>query len=246
VLAAVPDVLNAPAQALLNINSFGRAMYPERGQQDENISDSSKFFAGQAGTIFQRAAATLNEKTGGNEFKGGLLDFTPATLENLARSYGGGPVSFALDMANMVYVRQSIERPDIDIRRAPFIKQLYGEIDSETDRQAGFQRLDKIHEVLDPIAAAKSAKRPELAAAMREEAGPVGNLGGVLKVINKQLTTLRKQELAIIANDESDSQKYAALMELSQRKREVFHRLNRAYDDAMRDPKPKAELATQP
>lgn len=246
VLAAVPDVLNAPAQALLNINSFGKAMYPERGQQDENIADSSKFFAGQAGTIFQRAAASLNQATGGNEFKSGMLDFTPATLENLARSYGGGPVSFALDLSNMVYARQSIQRPDIDVRRSPFLKQLYGEIDAETDRQAGFQRLDKIHEVLDPIAAAKSAKKPELAAAMREEAGPIGQLGGVLKVINKQLTTMRKQELAIIANDESDSQKYAALMELSQRKREVFHRLNRAYDEAMRAPQAKEELTTQP
>jgi hypothetical protein len=246
VLAAVPDVLNAPAQALLNINAFGKPMYPERGQQDENIADSSKYFAGQAGTIFQRAAGQLNQATGGNEFKGGLLDFTPATLENLARSYGGGPVSFALDLSNMVYARQSIERPDIDVRRSPFIKQLYGEIDAETDRQAGFQRLDKIHEVLDPIAAAKSAKQPELAAQMREEAGPIGDLGGVLKVINKQLTTLRKQELRIISSDASDSQKYAELMELSQRKREVFHRLNRAYDDAIRQPMPKPELTTQP
>jgi hypothetical protein len=175
-----------------------------------------------------------------------MLDFTPGTLENLARSYGGGPVSFALDLSNMVYARQSIERPDIDIRRSPFIKQLYGEIDAETDRQAGFQRLDKIHEVMDPIAAAKSAKKPELASQMREEAGPIATLGGVVKGVNKQLTAIRKQELRVIASDESDAQKYVQLMELAQRKREAFHRLNRAYDEAMRAPMPKEELTTQP
>jgi hypothetical protein len=251
VLAAVPDVLNAPAQSLMNINAFGKPMYPERGQQDENIADSSKYFAGQAGTIFQRAAATLNERTGGNDFKGGLLDFTPATLENLARSYGGGPVSFALDLSNMVYARQSIERPDIDIRRSPFIKQLYGEIDAETDRQAGFQRLDKIHEVIDPIAAAKATKTlrgKEQAQAMFEEAGPIATLGGTVKKVNKVMTSIRKQELAIIASDASDARKYVELMELSQRKRETFHILNRAYDEAMRAPMPTTmpEMSTQP
>lgn len=244
-LAAVPDFLNAPAQAVLNINQFGRPMYPDN-MGSENLSDSSKFFAGQAGTIFQRAATTLNEKTGGNTFKSGMLDFTPATLENLARSYGGGPVSFALDLANMAYARQSIERPEIDIRRSPFIKQLYGEIDAETDRQAGFQRMDKIHEAIDPIKAALSAGKMQEAKEMYKEAGPIATLGGALKVTTAQMTALRKQELAIVASDKSDAEKYARLQEISARKRAVFLKLNQAFDAAMRRPTPALELTAEP
>lgn len=238
-MVATPDVINAPMQSLLNLNGFGRQMYPDQGS--ENLADSSRYFAGQAGTIFQRTAEALNRGTGGSTFKSGLLDFTPATLENLARSYGGGPVSFALDMLNMAYARQSIERPTIDVRRSPFIKQLYGEIDNESDRQAGFERMDKIQEEIDPIQAALRAGKKDEAKEMFAEAGPIATLGGALKVTRKQMTTIRKQELAIIASDKSDAEKYAKLEELAASKRKSLQALNRAFDAASRKPMP--ELA---
>ncbi len=235
-LAITPDVVNAPMQSLLNINSFGRQMYPDQGS--EYVADSSRYFAGQAGKIFQRAAETLNDKTGGSTFKSGFLDFTPATLENLARSYGGGPVSFALDILNMGYARQSIERPTIDVRRSPFIKQLYGEIDNESDRQAGFERMDKIQAEVDPIQAALRAGKKDEAKEMFDDAGPIATLGSALKVTRKQMTTIRKQELAIIASEKSDAEKYAKLEELATSKRKALQALNRAFDAAARKPMP--------
>lgn len=234
-LAAVPDFLNAPAQSLLNVNSFGRTMYPE-GQYNEGLPDSSKYFAGQAGTIFQRTAEKLNEATGGNKYKSGALDFTPATLENLARSYGGGPVSFSLDLMNAVYVRQSIERPDLDVRRLPFIKQLYGRIDAETDRAMAYERMDKISEAVEPVKAAKRAKDMVAAKQLAEEGGPMYRLGGALETTRDQLGKMRKQELTIIAGKEPEALKYARLQKLDEQKRQVMQRLNKAFNDAARAP----------
>lgn len=240
VLAGVPDFLNPIAQSLLNVNSFGKPMYPD-DQHNKDLADAGKYFAGQAGTLFQRAAQGLNEATGGNKYKSGMLDFTPATIENLVRSYGGGPASFALDLMNAVYVRQSIERPDLDVRRLPFIKQMYGRIDSETDRAMAYDRMNKIDAAVAPVNAARAAKDMDLAKSMAIEGGAMYKLGGALKIVREQLGHLRKEELAIISGKDPEPVKYARLQALDGKKRVILQRLNSAFNDAMREDKPPAE-----
>lgn len=234
-LAAVPDFLNAPVQSILNMNAFGRPMYPD-GQQERDKADASKYFAGQAGTVFQRTAKALNEGTGGNAYQSGMLDFTPATLENLLRSYGGGPASFSLDLANAMYVHQSIKRPDLDVRRLPFIKQLYGRIDAETDREISSDRMDQIASMVDKAKAAQRNGEHDVALKILKEGGPVAQLGAALETSRDQLGKLRKEELAIIASKESEEVKYARLQAVDARKRQVAQALNRAFNDAARAP----------
>lgn len=256
VMAMVPDMLNPIAQSLLNINSFGQDMYPE-DPHNRNAPDSTKFFASQAGTIFQKSAEKLNEWTGGSKFRPGLLDVTPATIENVARSYGGGPASFVLDVLNGFYARQSIERPDLDKRRLPFFKQLYGQIDEETDRMAGAERMKEIASKVDPIIALKraaqtassDAERANLLAESKKliaDAGPIASLGGVLIQTRKDLSALRKAELRVINSEHSDNQKYAEIMVLATRKRRVEQNLNRAYDAALRRTVPATASAGVP
>ena len=52
------------------------------------------------------------------------------------------------------------------------------------------------------------------------------------------MTTIRKQELAIIASEKSDAEKYAKLEELATSKRKALQALNRAFDAAARKPMP--------
>lgn len=233
VMAMVPDLFNAFAQSLLNINSFGRQMYPE-DEHNPNAPDSTKYFASQAGTVFQKSAQKLNEWTGGSKFTSGALDLTPATIENLVRSYGGGPAAFALDLLNAEYARQSIKRTDLDVRRLPFVKQLYGQIDAETDRMAGFDRMNEIASKVDPIKAASKAGDNAEAAKLYKEAGPIANLGGALIAARQSLSQIRKAELAVINSSHDDERKYADLMVLSVKKRQVEQQLNRAYNAAQR------------
>ena len=233
ILLGVPDFLSPVAQAALNVNAFGRKMYPD-DRNSEKGPDSQRYFAGHAGTIFQRTATALNENSGGTKYTSGWLDFTPATLENLARGYGGGPASFALDLMNAVYVRQSIERPDLDVRRLPFMKQAYGVIDAETDRVLAFDRMDEIDKVVGPVEAARKAGDRDIAKMLKAEAGPLYQLGGKLETVRTQLADLRKQELAIIGSNKSEAEKYARIMAINERKRHVMQRLNAAYNDAMR------------
>lgn len=242
VLAAVPDFLNPIAQSALNVNSFGRPMYPENVGA-ENLADASKFFGAQAGTIYQKTAQALNEATGGNAYRGGLIDITPATVEVLVRSYGGGPASFVLDAINAMYARQSIERPDLDVRRLPFIKQVYGLIDAETDRFLAYERMREISSVVDPIEAARRNRDREAAVKMVAENGPIYKLAGAIDRARDKLSQIRKAELTIIDSKLPDSVKYAKLRDLDTKKRVVLQNINAAYDAAMREQR--AEEARQ-
>lgn len=233
VLAAVPDVLNPFAQVALNINRFGKNIYPS-AEFDKTTPDSKKYFPGQAGTIFQKAAEGLSTVTGGTEHMGGAIEVAPGTIETLVRAYGGGPTAFGLDLANAIYARQSIKRDNVDLRRLPFAKQFYGQIDEETDRMIGYERMGKIEESAAPYKKARKAGAHEEADAIAKDS-PLAELGQELRDTRKALSDLRKEELEVLsAKDEPDSARLKRISEINAEKRRVLQDINRAYDEALR------------
>ena len=249
-LAAVPDFANAIVQPLINLNSFGRPMYPERAG-DEHTPDSQKFWPGQAGTAWQAETGWMNDVTGGDAYRSGWVDLTPATLENLVRAYGGGPASFILDTLNAVYMRQTIERPEAELRRLPFAKQLMGTIDAETDLMLGYERMDRIKATTDPLTRAMREGNYEAAERIEREAPEMARLGGALLTTRERLAEIRKAELAVISSDLSNDAKYARLVEISAAKRRALQDLNRAYNESAREYRTernaeKASRAAQP
>lgn len=231
-VALLPSIAKPVVQAATNVNAFGRTMYPET-EHDKATPDSQKYFVGQAGTIFQKGAEALNVATGGSKYKSGAIDMTPATLETLLRSYGGGPAQFTLDMLNAVYARQHIRREDIEARRLPFVKQLYGQIDAETDRVMGYERLQRAREQADPIKRALREGARDEALKMAEESDGAAYLGNAITVVQDRMSLLRKQELSVINSDLGDASKYSQLSEIALRKRQVLQEFNRAYDEAI-------------
>lgn len=232
-LLFAPDALNPIVQARLNVNPFGRPVYPE-SSQTKPLPNAEKFFAGQAGTVFERAADGLNKVSGGNDFEPGLIDLAPGQIEVLVRGYLGGPATFGLDIINSMYARQSLERPELDVKRLPFVKQLYGVIDDETDRMVSYARMEKVEEKVKRAAAAKKAGDSEAADRMSEEFGEIEAIGSTLQTTRDLLRTLRDEELQIIRDDAlSDSQKLAKMLELNKNRREVLQAFNRVYNDAM-------------
>lgn len=233
VLLLVPDALDPLARIGVNQDSFGRPMRPD-SRFSRNLPDSAGYFSGQHGNLFQRGAANLNEVTGGSRFRSGMVDVAPATIEHLARSYGGGPVSFGLDIINALYVRQAIERPEMDAKRLPFVKQFYGVIDAETDRMTGYHRLEAAEKLIDPIKRAMGAGDADEVRAMREDAGSVAYLGDAVLQTRQRLGEIVKRERATIDSTTlNDSAKYVRLLELAEQRRAALQRFNAAYDRAV-------------
>jgi hypothetical protein len=227
------NALGPVAQAAANRSSFGAPLYPDH-PNEKNLPASSKYTAAQAGTIFQRAAQSMNEATGGSEYESGLIDIPPGVLENALRFYGGGIASFSLDLTNAFYARQHIERPTPDMTRLPFAKQLLGAIDNETDRWAGYDRLAKTEKAVQPYEQAKRDRDFDAAEAILGEKGPMALAGKRVRKVRAELSELRKEELSVITDKElSESEKFVRLLEISARVRQQLQFWNEAYDELL-------------
>lgn len=232
-MAAVPDALNPIAQTLANSNAFGRKLYPD-DRQSETAPDSAKVFPAQVGTLFERAARGLNSATGGDGYRSGFLDVAPGSIEAVVRGYGGGPASFTLDLMNALYLRQSIQRPDVRWEAFPFAKQLYGVIDAETDRITGYERLERAKKIVEPFERAVKDGARDPAVAMRKDHGPILDLGDAIKATQDVLGEIRKKEMATLAREDmSDGAKYATLVSVAEKRRQALQRFNAAYDRAI-------------
>lgn len=243
-MMATPDALNPIMQNVINMNAFGSKMTPD-DPQSRYMPDSTKYFAGQAGTLFQKGAEQLNALSGGSRYEPGLIDMAPASLENLVRGYMGGPASFVLDIGNAVYARQSLERPDLERQRLPFVKQLYGVIDAETDRMVGYERLDKAEQKLARAQQAKKDGNMEALRQMMGDEAPMLALGEEIKLTREGLAKLRKDELSIINSTTlSDGDKLARLRMMNERRRRVLQDFNRAYDQSLSRPTARPSAAS--
>lgn len=239
-MAFVPDALDPVVETALNMNSFGRPMYPE-GLGYDKQPDSEKVFAGQKGGWAHGAARWLNEATGGSQYHEGAVSVTPATINNLVRGYGGGVATFMLSIADMT-AEQGVARESRDWYRAPFVRQLYGSVDMVQDQALAYDRLHDIEASAVPMERAIKAGDKRAAAAIAEDAGGIAKLGPVAKQARQQLTNIRKHEARVIESEKlTDAEKNVSLKQWDRERQKVYDRVNRAWARAI-----EADAAHQP
>lgn len=232
-LAFVPDSLDPIVEPALNINSFGKQLYPE-GMGQDRLPDSEKVFGAQKNTWTHKTARWINDATGGSQYHEGLISVTPATVGNIVRGYGGGVAGFITSIADTV-ATQGVHRDRVEWWRAPFVKQLYGEVGVMESQALAYERLQQIEEVAEPIRRAKKANDLKAVEAMREQAGPFASLGRVAKDARQRLTVVRKNEARVIESDRmTDAEKNLSLRQWEVERQRVYAKVNRAYVDALR------------
>jgi hypothetical protein len=247
-LVFTPDAFNPIIQGVLNVNPFGRALSPESPQTD-GLPDSTKKFAGQTGTLFDKAAETMNRAAGGTAINPppgvlSLFDLTPGQVENLVRGYLGGPATFTMDIANAVYARQSLKRDEVDLTKLPFYKQLQGVIDDETDRMMAYSRMEKASKLVKRAKAGEQPGNEDDLEALLAEDEPIIALGRNIQSVRRQLSQLRKDELSVITDEQmSDSQKLAEMTKINAYRRKALQDFNRAYDEALLQQRAQRESA---
>ncbi|MFZ5527000.1 MAG: LPD38 domain-containing protein [Pseudomonadota bacterium] len=218
-MLGVPDALDPVMEAVLNVNSFGRQLYPE-GMGQDKLPDSEKVWGAQKGTWKHSVARWLNENTGGSMYHEGAISVTPASIDNVARGYGGGVTTFLSSLADTL-VTQGVSRDRVEWWRAPFVKQLYGEVDTMADQALAYDRLSQIEQA---------------AKAIRDEFGPMADLGKAAQAARQRLTKIRKEEIRIIQDDGlSDAAKNAGLRGWERERQAVFDRLNRTVNQTLVD-----------
>jgi hypothetical protein len=117
VQTAVPTVLQPFVQMATNKDYAGRAVY--RTKFTESKPDSAH---GRKSTpeFYQNVASFLNEITGGNEARKGVIDIAPETVKMLTEMVGKNFVRDIMEIAETGYKLLSGNTKDLDVRNVPF------------------------------------------------------------------------------------------------------------------------------
>ncbi|MEC4724249.1 LPD5 domain-containing protein [Shewanella sp. D64] len=117
-----PTVATPFVEVDRNKNFFGGNIYPEQHGFGAKKSDS------HLGTNYtwewtKELTIWLNEVTGGSKFRSGMADFTPQSIEHLAKFMGGGVLQFGLRWQNLAV--KAMEGKEIESRDIPFARRFY-------------------------------------------------------------------------------------------------------------------------
>lgn len=232
-MIGVPDALDPIVEAALNINSFGKQLYPE-GMGQDRLPDSEKVFGAQKNTWKHDAARWINEATGGSQYHEGAISVTPATIDNLVRGYGGGVASFITSVADTM-VTQGVARDRVEWWRAPFVKQLYGEVDSMQDQALAYDHMQQIEQSAEPLKRAMRAGDSRAAEAIAKEFGEVSKLGHMAEAARNRLTMIRKNEVRVMESETlTTPEKNVSLRQWDRQRQKVYDSVNQAYNQAIK------------
>jgi hypothetical protein len=194
---ALPTVADIPYTLTQEIDSFGRKSAPERTRKEE--PDSERAFMSDRGTAQHRIARWLNQATGGNQAQSGAIDITPATIEGAVRYATGGTGTFIMDVLSTA--GQALGEEKVKSQNAPFLKALYGEVDSKAIIRDFYENRDEIEKSYAQLMAATKMGVP-IPKSKQNDA--LYELGGYLQGIQKGLTELRKWEVDAVSREMSD------------------------------------------
>ena len=168
-----------------NKNSFGEGqLYPEN-KFSEHKPDSEKYSSSMKGGGWQEWASFVNEATGGNQFKEGLVSLPPAVWRNYIKAFIGGPASFATGSYDAY--------SEDDITKAPFVRKAFGEVSARHD-QTKFYTI--ANEAIKAEKAYNDARKSDLptAEAMYQSDKVLIQIGGQAERVQKRLGEIYKND----------------------------------------------------
>lgn len=195
----MPTIFTPLAQIAMNEDRFGRQIMPEPSKFETPTPDSQRYFPSMEGTLLQRTMAAVNEATGGNDVRPGLIDVSPESVEHVYQFVTGGLGTAIKDTVK--YLTQDEQ----EATTLPFVKQVVGS-------KLRTAPVNKFYE---------NATEAELAAAEREmfesrgdeaalaefdrEQGWKVDMEKRAQKLRKQLAKLRRESKAAAADDSLSS-----------------------------------------
>jgi hypothetical protein len=128
VAGLAPSVLDPVAQLAMNENAFGGKIVPQHLLDERGRPDSQKF-NGKTWPWLKDAAERVNALSGGNEWREGEVDLSPAAVQHIVESYSGGTGRLVGQVSRLA---QAGLDPEVEakMRDVPILGKLYG-VDDE-------------------------------------------------------------------------------------------------------------------
>ena len=197
---------------------------PDSAKFFRSVSPASKWFTKQ-----------LNEMTGGNAVRPGLVDVSPETLDHWVQFMTGATGAFAMRSSGTIYRALSGDGDDIRWNDIPFARRLIEGNGEYYTRRRYYEIRTSSRTAVKELKHFQSAKDGEGVREVRKEFDADLKIAGVFKGADKALRRLRKQRNAIEAKkDISDDAKKDRLEKIEERSRALMSRVILFYNRAVR------------
>lgn len=227
VKTAAPAILKPFVEMALNENFTGAPIYKEQNPFGLKTPDA---YNSQRKTWewAKGLSEYLNDVTGGNQFKSGVVDIAPESWQHLIKFAGGGLGSLfgrAQDLAVKTAGGENVESREI-----PFWRKYMGSISESVDISEMYKRFDEIKTVEKQATMLPGQERIKFITENRAKV----KLIAMAKGIQTELTKLNKQKAAIDASKLSDEQKQLRIEAIENRKRLMAAKFNKAYNESVK------------
>ena len=194
-----PTLIDPFIQSDENLSWFGTPIMPFK-PPGSHKPDAETYFRSVPDSA-KAVAKWLNEFTGGNVGKPGLIDISPETIEHFTEFAGGGLGRFAVNLEQTV--EKFIAGEEIEFPEIPFARRFYGsQMTSGALRGRFYEMWNEADAARYEIATlAKTGQSEELKAA-RERNAPLLRAHGTLKGAKKAMDEIDDRRDAINARSD--------------------------------------------
>ncbi len=225
VKGVTPTVMKPFIELAANEDYFGSTIYNENLPFGAKKPQSS---IGRRSTWsgYKDLAEFLNEATGGNEYVSGKIDINPDKIAHIFKFMSGGTGKFVgrtVSSAGVVFDKARGIPSELEMRKVPFARVVYGEPSKYVDQTSYYDRRDEIGQIAEEYknATFQEKKDPKFKG--------VKNLANLIKVTDKKLKSLRAKTDA--ANNMEDPIKRAmTLNDIEKKEKTTYSNFNREYN----------------
>ena len=227
--AVIPTIVKPIWDLHANEDYFGSQIYNENFPFGVPKPDSDM---GRPSTpeAFKMTTKLLNEMSGGNDFESGALDFAPESMYYLFKFAVGGTGKFLMQTGESIGTAVDAaqgEKPDLEVRKLPFVSKVYAEPNDYVDQTNYFKRFEKIQQR--ELAIKDRRQKGEMTQKDKKDYSKVAAVVKRYEAANKKLSELRKKKRA--ANDiENSIERAKKLKILNEKYFELIKKTNGEYN----------------
>lgn len=236
---AIPSWGKPVVNTFLNEDHFGAPVHPEQlgfgpkiPKANQKLKNTREFYSD--------FAQFLNEFSGGNDYKSGPADLSPATLQYLVEYFGSGPLRFGTRTYDSI--ERVMQGRDVSLQEIPFVRILTAEPRDYIDAKDFYNNSQEVKDLADEYRRSRDDRRLEYrkdnAKRLRDESWDLIRLGPYREASNSEYSRAEKQLKQIREKEkrayelwyEKDPIKYVQLLDkYAEDKNKIYQRFNKRY-----------------
>jgi hypothetical protein len=217
---AAPTALQIPLAIGFNEDYFGRTIYNENFPTDPSPKPESELGRRGASTQSTLIAKGLNKITGGSEFRSGLIDINPDSIDFLFGTLSGGAGRTVGRTASVIGSLITGNWDEVEANQIPFARVFYGQPRKFVDLQSYFDKRIEVNQYMEEVRADKITGA---------EKSRIKEMYSTSKAVDKALRGLREAEKKAEKIEDSD-RRDIRLREIELKRYSQIAKFQKAYE----------------